>query len=274
MSLTAQQIVTLACQIAKTPGMTSQAGQLLNSILSELCQNYDFELTLKTHTFQFYTGPSSGQYIAGCGPNDLPADFLRVKNNEAIFYIQGVRYVMISLDQAQFDALVQTAGFNSYPVNFWVDVSPIAAGDPAQLFVWPPASGAFTTTVRYYSQMADIATPETSSTVPWFPNTNYLMTRLAGELMKITNDDRVGAFLGDSDQAAPLGAGTILRRYLKLKDDPEGRVNTVKKDRRLFGPAFNKLPNTKIIGWTFAINVLGGKVLYDLGAQLWMNLLA
>lgn len=244
--LTAAQIVTLACQTAKAPAYTSQAGQLLNAILGDLCDTYDFEITVKTHTFTFYTGPSLGQYIAGSGPNDMPSDYLRSKNNEAIFYIQGVRYVMINLSQAEFDQLTLTAGFNSYPTNFYVDIAPTTVGGVPQLYVWPPASGAYTVTLRYYPRMADIATPETSTTVPWFPNQNYLITRLSGELMKITNDDRKDTFLGDS----PAGSVGILRAYLKLKDDPEGRVNTVQLDRRLFGPGFRKLPNTKLVGWT------------------------
>ena len=93
--------------------------------------------------------------------------------------------------------------------------------------------------------MADIASPETSATVPWFPNQAYLKTRLAGELMQIADDDRASAFLGESD----TGAQGLLKRYLNLKDDRTNRAETVKLDRRTFGPAFNKLPNTKTIGW-------------------------
>ena len=109
MALTAAQIVTLATQIAKTPGYTSQAGQFLNSILSDLCQTYDFEIIVKTFSFNFNLSTVSGpgnQYIAGCGPNPMPSDYLRAKNKEMIFYIQGVRYVMINQEQSDFDSLV------------------------------------------------------------------------------------------------------------------------------------------------------------------------
>ena len=57
MALTAAQIVTLACQIAKTQGMTAQAGQKLNAILQELCQTYDLSAARLTTTFNF-TGSS------------------------------------------------------------------------------------------------------------------------------------------------------------------------------------------------------------------------
>ena len=116
------------------------------------------------------------------------------------------------------------------------------------MYVYWPAGGAYPATVRYFSQMPDIATPETSTTVPWFPNTNYLIRRVAGEVMLLTDDDRASQFLGDNDEATPQGAGTLLRKYLTLQDDPEGRVKRVQYDRRFFkGPSI--LKNTKIVGW-------------------------
>lgn len=245
--LTAAQIVEIATLTAKCPGYTTYAGQLLNAILTELCQDYDFDTITKTYTFTFDTSTIYQQYIAGCGPNYMPSDFLRAKNREVIFYIQGVRYVLIILSQAEFDALVQTAGFNSYPVNGFINVGNGLA-TPA-LFVWPPASGAYTATVVYYPKVADIATPESSSDIPWFPNQTYLIRRLAGELMQMTDDSRIGEFLGSNEETTPQGAGVLLRKYLKLKDDPEGRVNRVTLDRRRFGNSFDGLKNTKLIGW-------------------------
>lgn len=248
MPLTSAQIVTLAGQTAKCPGYTSQAGQFLNAILQDLAQTYDFDVIEKVYSFTFNTSQVSGpgnQYIAGCGPNALPSDYLRAKNNEAIYYISGVRYVMINLDESEFDALVQTAGYQSYPTNFFVDLSPKANSLPPNMYVWPPASGTYAATLRYYPQMADITTPETSTTVPWFPNQQYLLTRLAGQLMQLTNDDRYKEYLGDG----AYGAEGILRKYLELKDDPEGRVNTVQLDRRRFGGSFRNLPNTKVVGF-------------------------
>ena len=113
------------------------------------------------------------------------------------------------------------------------------------LYVWPPASGSYPLTIRYQPQMPDIATPETSTDVPWFPNQKYLINRLAGELMMLTDDDRATAYLGNN----PQGAEGILTKYLKMKDDGEGHAHRVQLDRRYFGSRFNKLPNTKLIGW-------------------------
>lgn len=252
MAQTAAQICTLARQIAKCPQYTEQSGQFLNVILEELAQDYDFDTIRKTHSSTFVTGTVSGpgnQYIAGCGPNPLPADFLRAENNEIIWYLQGVRYVIVIVSQDEFDRLIQTAGFNSYPTVGYIDLAPLSDGDPANLYVWTPASGAYAFTVRYFPRPVDITTPETSTDVPWFPNQSYLITRLAGELMRITNDDRAAAFLGDNEEQGMIGAGAILTKYLKLKDDPEGRVNTVQLDRRRFGRNFNNLPDTKLVGW-------------------------
>lgn len=253
MAQTAAQICTLARQIAKCPSYSSQSGQLLNVILQELCQDYDFEIIRKTATGTFDTSTVSGpanQYLAGCGPNAMPTDFLRAQNDSIIWYLQGVRYITVTFDQAKFDLQVQTAGFSSYPCDGYIDMAPVANSLPPNLYVWPPASGAYTWSVRYFPQMTDITTPESSSTTPWFPNQSYLITRLAGELMRITNDDRCAAFLGDNEDSGVIGAGAILRKYLQMKDNPENSVKTVKLDRQRFGHgSFASLPNTKVVGW-------------------------
>jgi hypothetical protein len=235
----AQTICSLARQIAKCPNYTTQSGQLLNSVLSDLCQTYDFDVIRKTDlNIVLSTGTGSGPYA-------LPADFLRARILEVFYTINGVKYVMVNLELWEYDALVQQSGINNFPQCYTIDVSAVDNAQPV-LYVWPPASGAYPLTIRYQPQMPDITTPETSSATPWFPNTNYLITRLAGELMKLTNDDRATAYLGDGGQ----GAEGILRKYLELKDDPEGRAKRVQLDRRFFGNRFNRLPNTKLIGWT------------------------
>ncbi len=237
MALTSAQIVTLSCQIAKCSGFTSQAGQKLNAILQELCQTYDLELARKTTTITFN---------GTIGPYALPSDYLRARKGDIFYVFQGVPYFMTPLMLEEYDALVQQAGLNDFPRFFTTDMAP----SPPTLLVWPSPSLVVPVTVRYYAQMADITTPETSSTVPWFPMDNYLVTRLAGELMQITDDDRAGMFLTSEESQNPQGAAVILRRYLKLKDDPEGKTHTVQLDRRIFGTTrWNLLQNTKNIGW-------------------------
>jgi hypothetical protein len=246
MSLNASQIVTLACQIAKCPGFTSQAGQFLNAILSDLCQTYDFDVAKGTYSFNFnpslLTTSVYPNIQPGGGPYPLPADFLRmVDEKDAMWFLLGVPYAMVCCDLSEYDNYVQQAGNQSYPYVFATDMSQ----SPPNLVVWPPASGAFSCMIRYRRQMPDIDTPETSTDIPWFPNQQYLITRLAGTLMGITDDDRYAAFMGDG----PDGSGGMLTKYLKMKDDKSGRAQTVKLDRRYFRSGFSRLPNTKSVGW-------------------------
>jgi hypothetical protein len=242
--LQAQQICTLATQIAKCPGYTQQAGQFLNATLQDLCQNYDLDAALGTFTFSFNS--ATGQ---GSGPYTLPSDYLRTQvkdgKDEFFYTINGVPYPLIQVTKAEYDWLVQTPGFMSYPYNYATDLSQI----PPQLFVWPPASGSYPCVLRYYKLMPDIPSPEVSSSTPWFLNTQILINWVAGRLMQITGDERAPEYLSDNDELAPIGAGTLLRRYLKNVEDREGAVHTVGKDRRRWGRPFDRLKNTKQIGW-------------------------
>ena len=255
MAQTAAQIVSLSCAIAKTPGMIVQAGQLLNVVLQELCQTYDFDVAKKTVFGTFNTSLVAllGDSVYGSGPYPLPADYLRAEIGDVFWTLPntGVKYPLIPIDLAEFDVAVQQAGLQNYPSFFCTDMSPndaVQQGDTSgapTFYIYMPPSGNYPYTIRYRSQMPDIATPESSTTVPWFPNQNYLITRLAGELMKISDDERAPRFLGEG----PDGAQGILDRYLKLKDDKSNRSQSVKLDRRQFGPSFSNLPNTKLVGW-------------------------
>jgi hypothetical protein len=241
-ALTGNQIISVATQIAKVPGFVTQAQQLLNSVQEELARNYDFAIIRKYFTFPFDLSGNGVQYsyALGSGPNPMPSDYLRLCPKGSYYLISGVPYNMIAVRQEQFDHFVQQAGLNSFPTYFYID----HAQTPPQLYVWPPPSGAFQVSIRYQSLPADITD---FSTVPWFPNPTYLYTRLAGELMKLANDDRWAAFLSDADGSG--GAGDLLRKYLVMKDEPNDAVKTVQLDRRNFRPNTSSLPNTKQIGW-------------------------
>lgn len=233
----AQRICSLARQIAKCPGYTVQSGEALNVVLAELCETYDFDVARGTTTIMLGQGPN----VAAGGPYNLPADYLRSDREEVFYTIQGVKYVLIATDLSEWDALVVTPGMSNYPTSYATRLETT----PASLYVWMPSSGDYPLTVRYRRKMPDIVSPEAAADVPWFPNTNYLITRTAAELMKITDDDRLPRFLGDGDD----GAQGILNRYLKLVNDNSNRPRTVTLDRRRFGNSFNNLPNTKYVGW-------------------------
>ena len=247
MALTAAQIISLAKQMAKVPGFDVQALQFLNAVLQELAQDYDFNVIRKTFTFNFSTSANGNGYAAGSGPNPMPPDFLRLHRNGSFYFIVQVPYKLVGVTQEEFDSFVQQPGLQSYPYLAYVDVTQVAGQQPG-LYVWPPSSGAYPATIRYNPQMPDITN---TASVPWFPNSNYLYTRVAGELMKIANDDRWQAFLGDADpdKDQPGSAASILRGYLKMKDDPETAAKTVQLDRRLFKPNIASVRNTKQIGW-------------------------
>ena len=240
MALTAAQIINLSCQIANVPGFTAQALQLLNAVLQELDQDYDFQVIRKSFNFNFSTTASGLGYAPGSGPNPMPADFLRLHRTGAFYQIFQVPYKLIGVTQEEFDTFVQQPGLASYPYLCYVDV----ASTPMGLYVWPPASGNYPATVRYNPIMPDITD---TTQVPWFPNSAYLYTRVAGELFKLADDDRWPAFL--SDQPGSGGSGDMLRKYLSMKDDPATAPKTVSLDRRIFKSPIATLRNTKTIGW-------------------------
>jgi hypothetical protein len=242
MPLTASQIVTLACQTAHAPGFIVQAGQLLNSILSELTISQDMDLTRGTFNFNLTPGNGSGPY-------QLPLTYLRHTRDGVFYTIDGVPYFLTPYEQAEFDALVTTAGLSNFPEAFWTDTSPLAqnpASNPL-MYVWQPPNGTYAMTVRYVKSQPDIVTPETSSVIPWFPHQGYLLRRLSGEIMAITDDTRAEEFL--TDAPGSMGAGAMLRTYMQMQaQDDEGRAKTVNLDARRFGRG-SKLPDTKAVGF-------------------------
>jgi len=235
--VTAAQIIQMACQIAKVPGYTAQALVMLNTILLELSQNYDFEVIRKSAYFNFNTSAVGNGYSVASGPNVMPDDFIRLHRNGSFYYISNVPYTLIGVKQEEFDTFVQQAGLQSYPYLAYVDVTAVADQDPG-LYVWPPASGAYPCTIRYNSRQPDIT--DTSAT-PWMPASSYLITRLAAEMMPFAGDDRA-----DSFQAKALAQ---LKGYLNMKDDPETAPKRVLLDRKFFGQNTAALKNTKQIGW-------------------------
>lgn len=190
-----------------------------------------------------------GNSTQGSGPYALPADWLRMKDDKAAFWVLlGVVYQMIPCDLSEFDMLVQQTDIQAYPYIIATDSSPgdavqqqLPAGTTAAFYVYSPPSGNYPYTVRYYSQMADVASAESSATVPWFPNQGYLRKKTTAGLMELTGDSRQAQFNEEAD--------AILREYLALRDNKSNRAQSVKLDRRRFGRSFSTLPNTKTVGW-------------------------
>ena len=247
------------------PGYASSTSNIaiqhFNAILQDLCQDYDFIQAQKAFQFNLPTAVDS----LGRATLPFPADYLRAKRDDCFYYIQGVPYKLIAFDLAEMDSMVVTAGLASFPQSFTVDCST----SPPTAYFWMPPSGAFTAIVRYQSLMPDLPVPA-DGTVPWFPNQTYLLTRLTGELCKIADDDRYEQLLSDT---SPGGAEHILHKYLMLHNDYENRAKTVSLDRRRFGSSFDRLRNTKQVGWVLPFAMMLDGDMWQLLRELliWMT---
>lgn len=228
MALTAASIVSLAAQQAKCPGYTEQAGFILNSILEDLCREHDLVEARSLHSFTF-NGPTGNNE----GPYTLPADYLRALLDGSTYLVEGLLQGLVHVRIEEYDWLIQVPGIANFPRYFTTRMEL----SPPQLFVWPRPLGSYPVSLRYFRRMPDILNPASSTDVPWFPNSNYLITRLAGELMKLTNDDRAGAWLSDAPPEMNngiMGAGYLLLKHKRSQDDARGTPPRIRLDRRMF----------------------------------------
>lgn len=219
MALTNAEIITRACSIAKAPGYRVQAGQYLNMTLASLCQTYDFDYIKKTQTISLNNN-------AGYA---LSSDHLRTK--EVFYNVNGAIFYLFQIPIETYHSLFVGPGATNYPNKYAVDVST----SPYTILFYPPPSITQDVTVNYYPQMADIATPETSSATPWFHNQEYLITKIAACLMLETDDDR--------QQSFDARAEKILSGVLDMEDDKEGFAPTIKLSRERFRTGQNQNPN-------------------------------
>lgn len=205
--LTAAQIVTVACQIAKCPQWAQIAGQRLNEVLVDLALEQDLDIIRRTTTLNVNPGVQSYQ---------LPTNFLRAR--ECFYNLEGAVFIVTEYSLADFDALFTGPNNSAYPEIFTVDQST----NILQFYPLPLIS--IPVTLRYMDMSVEIATPETSNNVPWFPKQSYLIERLAEKMMQITDDTRRAEFDAKSDEE--------LRRFLKM--DNGNVLNTVQLDPRRF----------------------------------------
>ena len=242
MSLSVQQIITLACQKANAPAYVSQAGFEINLILQDLALNYSWVSAQGFLSGTFFSGIGgpvnmTSAIVAGSGPYQLPANFLRMKFGE-FFYVNGaIPYFPHPLDIDEFDRLVQTPGFSTLPGFFTIDMSVT----PAALYVYPAPSGAFPFFGRYDLQQGDMETPEVSLAVPWFPSQPYLMDKLTAAMCKYSGDKRKGDFDAEAERT--------LKKFMEKEGNTDNRAVTVKLDPRHFGQSWQQLPGTKDDPW-------------------------
>jgi hypothetical protein len=214
MAYTSAQIVALSCQIAKVPGYAVLAGQLLNAMLEELWQTNDFQFSRKTTFIDLTQAQPTLGY-------SLPSDHERTL--DAFYMVNGAPRILTQLPIEQYDSLFQGVSGSSYPEFICVDVSQT----PHTILAYPIPPLAAGITVRYLPQQPVIANPETNSTSPWFPSQLYLITRLAAEIMMISDDTRTDSYLKRAEG--------ILSKFMTMGDDDrENYVRQVKLDPRYF----------------------------------------
>ncbi|OYV48237.1 MAG: hypothetical protein B7X10_03370 [Burkholderiales bacterium 21-58-4] len=230
MPLTAAQIVTDACQIAKCPGYTAQAGRALNLTLADLVMHRNLKVNLITQSLILQ--PASN------GPWNLEANYLRTY--DLWFNLNGEPYFLNPSSLREFDSEVQQAALESYPYEWATDLSPVGSGGVGLLYTYPQANTQLTLTHRYYTSQADIVNPATSATVPWFSDQDYLIHMTACRLMKITDDDRYAEFVANGEQ--------LLLKHLMTEGDEQQVVKSVQLDPRRFKVGGGNRP-TKLDPW-------------------------
>lgn len=218
MSLTYAEIVTLANQEAKTPGYLDQAGQYLNLVLQDLALNYRFDIR-HNDIFTITTGTVSPPE----GPYALPSDYVSHVEGEIRFIENGQPYVLFQVPLRKLKHQFTGQGFTTYPQVFATDVSDQAN---KKVFFWPPPNGAYVIEFPYYMAHEFIADPATSSEVPWFPSSDYLIKATAAKLCRSLDDDRAEKYRYEAE--------ADLTKYMKMMDDKEGYAQRVQLDPNNF----------------------------------------
>jgi hypothetical protein len=224
MPLTAQQLINLSCQICRVPGMVQQAGQMLNMVLQDLAQVYDFDFERETAILNV---------TASGAAYPLPSDHLRTR--EVFYSINGTIFYLEQMPLEEYDQLFQGPGITNYPDRFAIQVETV----PHTILFYPPPAQPLAVTVRYQPTPADIAAPENSSVIPWFPNQQVLLKQLNGWVSTLSDDDRADDF----ENKAQKG----LSKFLVNSDDKEGYAQQVKLDRRTYRNRDNARPTKQTV---------------------------
>jgi hypothetical protein len=232
MAQTSQQIVSLACSIAKCPGYIVQGGQYMNIVLQDLWMHYDLKVNRVTQSLVVQANSN--------GPFNLEADYARTYD---MFYLQNnLPYFLHPVSAEEFDQEFKDPSISNYPYEYQTDLSTqaqVASGTAGLFYIYPQSSGQITLTHRYMVQQPDITNPQTSAVVPWFTDADYLIKAIAYRLMDITGDDRRESFM--------KSCADMLRTHLIMEGDEQAIVKAVKLDPRTFRGNRSVKP-TKVTG--------------------------
>lgn len=215
--LNASQIVTRALAIAKAPGFLTQGGQYLNLVLNDLVLHRNLKMLRQKQTINVTVGSN--------GPFALETDYLRTYD---LFYtINNFPYFLYPISQEQYDELFKDPSIANYPYSYATDLTATQIpGTAGSLFIFPQSNTALALTHRYMRNMADIVTPETATSTPWFPDQDYLIHATATRVMKETDDQRHDAFVKEGEE--------MLRTHIIMDGDEQQVVKEIRLDPRRF----------------------------------------
>lgn len=125
---------------------------------------------------------------------------------------------------AMYDSLFSGPGIQNYPENYATDLNP----DPPVLYLYPPPIIPMQIFMRYQSMPPAISSPSSNTNPPWFPYAQYLIRKVAQEIMLVTDDARY-------QEMYPV-TEAMLQSILKIQGDAENYVRTVGLDPMLFRP--------------------------------------
>lgn len=118
----------------------------------------------------------------------------------------------------------------------------LTIGYPGAGYAYPPPSGAYNAMIRYQRLMPYMTQAQIDAgAYCWFDDDTTLIDMLATALMGYSDDEREMSWEQKAEKA--------LGKYLKLADDNANRATMVSFDRRYFGSNYNKLRNSKQVGW-------------------------
>lgn len=230
MSISAATIVADALAIAKCPGFKTQGGRALNLVLTDLVLHRNLKVNLVSATIPVVANSN--------GPFTLESDYLRTY--ELMYYINDQPYFLRPSNRQQFDSEPNKSTTSNYPYEWATDLSPEGANPDTPsglLYVYPQSNQGLTLTHRYFIQRPDLATPETSATIPWFSDQDYLIQATAARMMRITDDTRYAIFMAASE--------SMLKAHLLTEGDEQQVVKEVQLDPRRFRTG-GSLKSTKV----------------------------
>ena len=230
--INATRIVANALAIAKAPGFSTQGGEALNLVLNDLVLHRNLKINRLTASIAVTANSN--------GPFNLPANYLRTY--DLFFEQNNMPYFLHPISMEQYDAEFKDPSIANYPYEYATDLQPQAATPDtgiALLRIYPQSTSALTLTHRYMVRRADITTPESSTSIPWFPDQDYLIHATAMRMMKITDDARYEQFKIDAED--------MLRTHLIIEGDEQQVVKEVRLDARRFRLS-RALKATKVTG--------------------------